>query len=341
MTIPPEAAFDRYLRSQNEKGRKKYPGKYDLDQLDSGSLKELLLGLQVVLNLSLASEQPVPEHRDHPPFHVDYIKSTEANAIAFRHDGYSFIGVTILLIEVAAQLCARLCNSLDLLHALGLEPTQEVSEVLGSVLLEILLFFVVSHEYTHIVHGHPLSEVTESGLIHEFSIGGRTGDFDDQILEADADSYAIYHVMQNWISGSKRPSSIALLHMDSASLDDQDGMLFACIVAAIGSYFILHPVPQLNAESVYRLRHPPHPVRLNSLMETAIAWCRQNRAHLEDRMKPEQFDSLLSLVAGLVWDNDELRAQNWRTQVAFLKTAEGASYVAELRRRKDEYRASL
>jgi hypothetical protein len=191
VTIPPEAAFDRYLRSQNEKDRKKYPGKYDLDQLDSGSLKELLLGLQVVLNLSLASEQQVPEHRDHPPFHVDYIKSTEANAIAFRHDGYSFIGITILLIEVAAQLCARLCNSLDLLHALGLEPTQEVSEALGSVLLEILLFFVVSHEYTHIVHGHPLSEVTESGLIHEFSIGSRTGSFDDQILEADADSYAM------------------------------------------------------------------------------------------------------------------------------------------------------
>jgi hypothetical protein len=148
--IPPEAAFDRYLRSQNEKDRKKYPGKYDLDQLDSGSLKELLLGLQIVFNSSLAGEQPVPEHRDHPPFHVDYIKSTEANAITFRHDGYSFIGITILLIEVAAQLCARLCNSLDLLHALGLEPTQEVSEALGSVLLgDIALLRCVPRIHTY------------------------------------------------------------------------------------------------------------------------------------------------------------------------------------------------
>lgn len=341
MTIPPEAAFDRYLRSQNGENLKNYPCKYDLDQLDSGALKELLLGLQSVFNRSLASEQPVPEHRDHPPFHVDYIKSTKAGAIAFRHDGYSFIGITIPLIEVAAQLYARLCNYADLFHALGLDPTQEMSEVLGSVLLEMLLFFVVSHEYTHIVHGHPFSEATDSGLIHEFLIGGRTGSFEDQILEADADSYAIYHVMENWIRGSKRPSSITFLNMNSASADDQDGLLFACIVIAIGAYFILHPVPQLDAESVYGLKHPPRPVRLNSLMETAIAWCRQNRAHLEDRMKPEQFNSLLWLVAGLVWDNDELRAQNWRTQVAFLKTPEGASYVAELRRRKDEYRASL
>lgn len=341
MPVPPEVAFDRYFRGLKPEQQKIYEGKYDLDQLGAGPLKVLLLGLQSALNLALANERSVPEHRDHPPFHVDYIKSAEANAMAFRHDGFSFIGLTIPLIEVAGQLCTRLCNSIELLSALGLGLTQDVSEAFGSVLLKILLFFVVSHEYTHIVHGHPLSEATDSQPINEILMGGQVGSLDEQTLEADADSYAIYHVMENWIRGVERSPSITLLNMNCASVDDQDELLFGCIVVAIGAYFVLRPVPELDAKNVYNLRHPPHPVRLNSLMETAIEWCRKNRPGLEDRMKPERFNSLLSIVASLVWEFDELKTQNWGTQVAFLRTRDGASYVAELRRRKDQYRASL
>ena len=44
-------------------------------------------------------------------------------------------------------------------------------------------------------------------------------------------------------------------------------------------------------------------------METAIGWCKQNRSGLEDRMRPERFNSLLSIVAGLVWEFDELKTQ--------------------------------
>ncbi len=341
MPIPPEVAFDRYFRGLDLAQQKIYEGKYDLEQLAPGPLKVLLLGLQSTLNFALANERPVPEHRDHPPFHVDYIRSAEANALAFRHEGYSFIGLTIPLIEVAGKLCGRLCNSADLLSALGLSLTQEVSEALGTVLLKILLFFVVSHEYTHIVHGHPLSEATDSQPINEVLMDDRVGSLEEQTLEADADSYAIYHVMENWIRGVERSPTITLLERNSAPVDDQDEVLFASIVVAIGAYFVLHPVPQLDAKNVYSLRHPPHPVRLNSLMETAIGWCKQNRSGLEDRMGPERFNSLLSIVASLVWEFDELKTQSWGSQVAFLKTRDGASYVAELRRRKDKYRASL
>jgi hypothetical protein len=242
---------------------------------------------------------------------------------------------------MAAKLCVQLCNSLDLLDALGLAPTPETSEALGEILLKILLYFVVSHEYTHIVHGHPLSEITDSEPINEVEIDDRAGSLEDQTLEADADSYAIYHIMENWIRGAARSSTISPLGMDAASINDQDALLFACIAVAIGAYFVLYPVPELNAKNVYALKHPPHPVRLDSLMQTAIAWCRQNHPGLEDSMKRERFDSLLSLVAGVVWEYDEHRTQNWRSQIAFLQTPEGVAYMAELRRRKDQYRASL
>ena len=339
--IPPEVAFDRYFRGLNLSQQKTYEGKFDIEQLAPGPLRELLLRLQSALNLALANERYVPEHRDHPPFHVDYIRSAEMNALAFRHEGYSFIGLTIPLIEEAGQLCRRLCNSADLLSALGLTLTQEVSEELGALLLKILIFFVVSHEYTHIVHGHPLSEATDSQPINEILLENRVGSLDEQTMEADADSYAIYHIMENWIRGAERSPSISLLKMDGASMDDQDELLFACIVVAIGAYFVLHPVPQLDAKNVYCFKHPPHPVRLNSLMETAIGWCQKNRPGLEGRMRPERFNSILSIVASLVWEFDELKSQHWKSQVAFLQTPEGASYVADLRRCKNEYRASL
>lgn len=338
---PPEVSFDRYFRGLNLEERKVYEGKYDLEQLPSGPLKALLVRLQSGLNFALANERAVPEHRDHPPFHVDYIQSAQANALAFRYDGYSFIGLTLPLVNEAARLCTRLCNSVDLLDALGLNPTAETSEALGAILLKILLYFVVSHEYTHIVHGHPLSEATDSGPINEVLPDGRIASLDEQTLEADADSYAIYHIMWNWIRGVERSPTISSLAMGIATENDQDALLFGCIVVAIGAYFVLRPVPELNAKNVYELRHPPHPVRLDSLMQTAVAWCRQNRPGLEDSMKPEQFNSLLSIAAGLVWEYDELRTQNWKSQVAFLQTRDGVSYIAELRRRKDSFRASL
>ena len=120
-----------------------------------------------------------------------------------------------------------------------------MSEALGTVLLKIFLFFVVSHEYTHIVHGHPLSVATDSQPINEVLMDGRVGSLEEQTLEADADSYAIYHILENWIRGAERSPTITLLEMNSAPVDDQDELLFACIVVAISTYFVLHPGTQL------------------------------------------------------------------------------------------------
>jgi hypothetical protein len=341
VSTPPEVAFDRYFRGLSPAERKSYEGKFDVEELSSSPLRELLVRLQISLNSALANERAVPEHRDHPPFHMDYIRSDQVNALAFRYDGYSFIGLTIPLVQEAARLCTRLCNSIDLLDALKLNTTEETSEALGAILLKILLYFVASHEYTHIVHGHPLYEPTALWPINEVLPDSRVASLDEQTLEADADSYAIFHVMWNWIGGVERTPTVLSLAMDRAAETDGDALVFGCIVVAIGAYFVLRPVPELNATNIYELRHPPHPVRLDSLMQTAIAWCKQNRPGLEETMKPERFNLLMGIVAGIVWDYDERRAENWTSQVAFLQTREGVSYVRELARRKDSYRASL
>ena len=341
MSIPPEVSFDRYFRGLRHTEQKAYQGKHDLEGLEVPNLKEILLKLQRGLNFALANERHVSEHRDHPPFHVDYIKSDIPNALAFRHDGYSFIGLTIPLITVAMDLCGRLSRSAEVLSKLGLELTEEVSNSLGLVLFRIMVFFIVSHEYTHIVHGHELSEGDDSMPLDEILANGRNGSLEAQTLEADADSYAIYHIMGNWIGGVERPEGLSLLKMESAPGAAQDDLLFTCVVIAIGAYFLLRPVPQLNAENVYKLPHPPQPARLDSLMETAIGWCRQNRPELEKSMQAEKFNALLSSVAGVIWEPDETRSQNWTSQVEFLGSSDGAEYIRKLRASKNEYRASL
>ena len=318
-----------------------YQGKHDLEDLEVPGLKEVLLKLQQGLNFALANEREVLEHRNHPPFHFDYIRSSLPNAIAFRHDGYSFIGVTITLIETLMRLCGRLSRSIDLLSLLGLDVTEEVSDGLGLVLFRIAAFFIVSHEYTHIVHGHSPKGFEGSTPRHEIHDDGHAGDLAEQTLEADADSYAIYHIMGNWIGGVERSEGLTLLNRNDISLADQDDLLFFLVVVAIGAYFMLRPVPQLDAENVYKLSHPPQPARLNSLMETAIAWCRQNRDDLAQRMTEQRFNQLLSHVASAIWEPDDSRNQSWIQQVEFLRSADGVEYLRKLRTGKDQYRALL
>lgn len=339
--IPPEVSFDRYFRGLTPSEVNTYQGKHDLEGLGVPNLKEILLKLQRGFNFALANERHVPEHRNHPPFHVDYIKSDIPNALAFRHDGYSFIGLTIPLITAAMELCGRLSRSAEVVSKLGLELTEELSDSLGLVLFRIIAFFIVSHEYTHIVHGHPVSAGDDSMRLNEILDDGRNGSPEAQTLEADADSYAIYHIMGNWVGGVERSEGLSLLKMEVAPVAAQDDFLFACVVTAIGAYFLLRPVPHLNAENVYKLTHPPQPARLDSLMETAIGWCQQNRPELEKRMPPEKFDALLSSVAGLIWGSDETRSLNWTSQLEFLRSSDGAEYIRKLRASKNEYRASL
>jgi hypothetical protein len=88
MTIPPEILFDRFLRRSG-----KFQGKQDLIKLP-GLQCELLSSIQESLNEALRNEKKdVPEHVDHPPFHFDYIASDALNAIAFKSENHSFIGI--------------------------------------------------------------------------------------------------------------------------------------------------------------------------------------------------------------------------------------------------------
>ena len=106
MSVPPEVLFHRYFGTLDRPlDRQRYNGKHDLAELNPPEFGPLLADLQRVLTEALCSVQYGPEHIDRGPFHVDYIDSSVPNALAFRHDGYSFIGITIPLMYMIWDEC--------------------------------------------------------------------------------------------------------------------------------------------------------------------------------------------------------------------------------------------
>ncbi len=84
--------------------------------------------------------------------------------------------------------------------------------MLRNVLFQLQLNFVVSHEYTHHIHGHlAASPQRLNGVWTEFDPDTESGGIDSQVQELDADGYAIYLGLagrpvdsQSWASSPAR-----------------------------------------------------------------------------------------------------------------------------------------
>jgi hypothetical protein len=94
-------------------------------------LRLWLSKIQGWFNESLNQEQDIPDHVEHPPFHLDYIDDSGVpNAIAFRSDGYSFIGITMTLISTLWEVCIRLSRSDTIVALIGVgQPLEECGPV--------------------------------------------------------------------------------------------------------------------------------------------------------------------------------------------------------------------
>jgi hypothetical protein len=104
--------FHRYFQNPARHPDDRFArGKQDLAALPR-ALAAFLSDVQNALNEALSNEkQSVPEHVDHPPFHFDYIDSVVSNALAFRVPDYSFIGITMPLINTLWDSCVELSKS--------------------------------------------------------------------------------------------------------------------------------------------------------------------------------------------------------------------------------------
>jgi hypothetical protein len=339
MAAAPDVLFHRYFQQLPPNQRAIYRGKLDLDVIEPPQ-RDLLRALQDNLNEALRNErQNVPEHVPHPPFHMDFIDSDDANAMAFIEGDYSFIGITVALIRRIWDICLPLVQApeIGILLSLPLD-TEERRTRLHAVLFRLQLNFVTTHEYTHHVHGHTGESSLDSRFASEINSNDENCDMETQVFELDADTYGIYQVLAN-LYNAERAYAAELLGFDGSAPDREDKKLFACFVLAVGSFLFVRRSTVLTPENIHRLCHPAQATRMDFIMRQAVSWCRIYRPAVAEWMNPDVFDQIMSTVAVVMPGADG--GQGWAAQTRFLQAEVGDAYMKRLARDLANYIQNL
>jgi hypothetical protein len=331
MPLPPEVAFHRALRNFSPEFREVYKGKADPRRLRQHCVApaELLEAVQTMMNDALRNEKKnVREHFDHDPFHFDYVDSDDANALAFCDAGYSFIGVTIPLLNLLWKSCILVTERPAIRSALGLPESDDWQ--LRAVLFRIQLFFIASHEYTHVVHGHVRGQGFQIFVDEAFN--RERGGLEIQTREADADGYAVYLLLASLLQSDERQRCIDYLKLQTASTEAQNRILLSCFAAAVASFVAMGEPHSLSDEQVLRLEHAPMVARIHFIMQSVLTWCGQNDEALSAWMTPGRFIALVRVVATTTFSSGD-GSDGWERQIQYLTSASGVAYMSELEAR--------
>jgi hypothetical protein len=339
---PPDVILDRWIKAQSPTQSEcvGYVGKLDLEKLNPRSFGSFLGFLQEIINSALRSENVHASGGvEHPPFHFDYIEvkdRTKRNAHAFQYNGFSFIAVTLPLVELLWDLSQRLCRSALVLKLLGMNPATANLEALHLFLFQIQLSFVVSHEYTHHVHQHCDSDPEGMpGAWTEFLDDKAVGGIDDQAQEIDADAYAIYLGLANFLRGGGRESGLAQLGRQDSLGTAADGLLLTCFFLSITALFCTLWREDTAMTSIRELGHPPAPVRIEYAIRVAQMWCGQNESVPESWFAADRFQEIFSAALDAIGGGSRAA---WDAHVSFLRGTEGIEYDRSLRDRFDAIR---
>ena len=352
MATPPEVLFDRFFRSRQHLLDDGLLGKVDIDQLTATRFPiALLFDIQAMMNNALLVENTnIPGHVDHDLFHFDYLNANEPNAIAFCADGYSFIGITIQLVDQLWTAGTRLSEIPELQAVLKMQLTDAqraemtTAQRIQVVLFRLQFFFVALHEFSHVVHGH-IQQGDESPFASEI-VPRNGGSIEKQGRESDADGYAIYFLLTNVFDSSpERSHLLRVLGKDQSPDADQDEVLFAAFVMAAAGFIFVQAPQAFNGQDLGTRTHPLQVVRLRLMMKAAHAWCDQNRPALCSQTRGPQFHALIRLLAHAICGPDG--QARWDEQLQFIRSDAGRQYdtavetecvrlVREFGRRVDE-----
>jgi hypothetical protein len=330
---PPEIILDRWVRTHlsTRPGFSGYAGKLNIEQVKSPSFRSFLYLIQEMMNEALRLENANASGGvEHPPFHFDYLDVSDGseNALAFQHDGFSFIVMTLPLVELVWDLSWRLSRSPVVLQLLRIDPKIVEPDAVQGLLFQIQLSFLVSHEYTHHIHRH-LAEA-RSGVNQvwtEFPDDASCGNMNSQAQELDADGYASYVVLTFLLRGGGRPSALAQLGRTNAPSTEADELLLTCFVLAVFAFFCAFWHGVSDIASIHQCTHPPPPVRIKYTLQVAEMWCSQRGPVSQLSFSLEQFQELFRTAAEAI---DKAAKQAWDAQMSFLKSADGTRYDQQL-----------
>ncbi len=336
---PQQAAFDAAVKSWCDFD---YPGIADLEELrtQNPSLSawvDQLVELRQAFNAALSVEgQHITDHAPHSPFYFDYLDSHRSNARAFRDENHSFIGVTLPLVRGVAAMSTSVSASDAVVTRIGLPMTTD-REVLKGVLSWLLLGYVITHEYTHHVHGH-LDGRFEP--LEEISAGSLKGTLAQQARELDADGYAAYFTLAFWLDSPDGRNAIShLLGIQDLPPESHDAISFSCFLVAQAAFTFLREPELLDRDKAYRRTHPPQPVRLQVMSRFARKWSTEFRPTLYRWMTQARYQLMMDAVSAVIWTGKH--AVGWRAQMEFLKSDDGTAYVNALLAELDSFRGTL
>ena len=336
--LHPEVILDRFIKAElcHRVAFSGYVGKLDIERLESPQVRSLLYSVQDALNEALRRENVNASGGvEHAPFHFDYIdvdrnegNPNEQNALAFQHGGFSFIVVTLPMVELLWEVSRLLSRSQLMLQLLGLEAESVDLDLVQRVLFQIQLGFLVSHEYTHHVHRH----CTEAGggaavVWAEFLPDERTGSLDSQAQELDADAYAAYLTLSHLVCGDWRQSVLSQLGRGGNPTTECDESLLTIFFLAVMAFFCALWREGVNSASVYRTRHPSPPVRITFVIRVAEMWCGQFGSIPRSWFTPARFQELFRTASGVIGAEAK---QSWDVSMSFLRSPEGAQYDERL-----------
>jgi len=331
--VPPEVILDRFVRTQlrNEPGFSNYRGKLAIERVESPSFRSFLYLIQETMNEALRLEGVNASGGiQHSPFHFDYLDVGDGmkNAHAFQYSGFSFIVVTLPLVELVWHLSHGLSRSPNVVELMRLDTGTVEPDALQGLLFKIQLAFLVSHEYTHHVHRHCAE--SQSGVIGvwtEFLHDTTCGNMNSQAQELDADGYAAYLVLAHLLRGEMRPSALAELGRADMPGTDGDALLLSCFFLAVLAFFCEFWRGDIDMASIYKFRHPPPPVRIKYMIQVAEMWCGQNGSVPQSWFSPARFQELFRVAAEFI---GETTRQPWDAQMSFLRGADGVQYDQQL-----------
>jgi hypothetical protein len=332
--MPPDVLFHRYFQSPVWQPRG-YRGKHALEDLDPPQLQPLLTAIQEAVNEGFNIPERVPSHVDHPPIHFDYIDSDRTNAHAFRHAGYSFIGITLPLVYKLWDLSSRL-SRLKLIpqpSGVALSPG-DWCEGLRVVFFRVALRFVALHEWAHHVHGH-VGDESESAVFSEILDDDERAGLQRQVLEVDADCYAAFQILATLFEDAGGQ----LLRLSDEPTKVQDEVMFSCFVVGIVSVmFALSSSTAINRPMIYHYPHPPQAARMHCIMYQAGRWREKNRPGCDAWMPVAQFQVLLHGVGTAAFETDP---SGWNEQSTFLLSEDGVAYMRTLDQELTAYKGIL
>jgi hypothetical protein len=340
---PPEVILDRWVKkiSCTHPPFRGYVGKLDIEKLASPPLRQFLHVVQEVMNRALASENVNASGGvKHPPFHFDYLEVADGtrNAHAFQHDGFSFVAITLPLIELLWELSHRLSTSADVRGMLCFDQGAMPLEVLRALFFQVQLSFLVSHEYTHHVHqlcGHDDSSMAE--VWTEFSRKEGNAGLDSQARELDADGYAIYLSLAHFIRGEGRQSSLAQLGRQDLRGTEADELLLTCFFLSVTAVFCAFWPDDIQVSSIGQLSHPPAPVRIEYAIRVAKMWCGQSESVPSEWFDSQRFQALFETAAKVIGGSER---QIWDAHLAFFLSEDGKKYDRQLLQRFESMRRS-